>query len=304
MGIGSGAGVFVGRGEGYLDTRDGRLYYEIAGGGQGVPVLVLHGGPAGAHEYLKPLADMFGERRSVVLYDQLGCGRSDRPENPALWRIERFAREVQVLRDGLGLGRIHLLGQSFGGMLAIEYMLDAPLGIVSLVLADTTASMPLAARGLQRLRAELPAEARRALEGGEQTGQLDTPEYGAALFAFYQRHVCRLEEWPPELLAMGRSMMGNPVYRHMWGPNEFTPSGSLQAWDRSARLGEIHVPTLVTVGRYGEIVPECAEAIHDGIAGSERVVFEQSAHVPHLEEPERFREVVAEFLHRVEQTAP
>jgi proline iminopeptidase len=103
---------------------------------------------------------------------------------------------------------------------------------------------------------------------------------------------------------MGQSMMGNPVYLQMWGPNEFTPSGSLQAWDRSGRLPEIHVSTLVTVGRYGEIVQECAEAIYKGIAGSELAVFEQSSHVPHLEEPERFREVVREFLQRVEQGAP
>ncbi|MBV9917570.1 MAG: alpha/beta fold hydrolase, partial [Solirubrobacterales bacterium] len=112
------------------------------------------------------------------------------------------------MRDALGLDRIHLLGQSFGGMLAIEYMQRRPAGIASLVLADTTASMPMATRGFARLRSELPAEVRRALDEGERTGDFNTPEYGQALFSFYQRHVCRLEQWPPALLAMGASMMG------------------------------------------------------------------------------------------------
>jgi proline-specific peptidase len=207
-----------------------------------------------------------------------------------------FAEEVQDVRDALGLEGIHLLGQSFGGMLAIEYMQRLPRGIERLVLADTTASMPMAMRGFARLRAELPAEVRRALDEGDRTGDVNTPEYGQALFTFYQRHVCRLEQWPPELLAMGASMMGNPVYLEMWGANELTPVGNLANWDRSAQLATISVPTLVTCGRYGEIVPDCAQAISDAVTNSSLVVFEQSAHLPHLEQPEAFRSAVSEFL--------
>jgi proline-specific peptidase len=290
-------------GSGYLETRDGRIYYEISGSGNGVPLLVLHGGPSGGHEYMAPLASMFGADRPVVLYDQLGCGRSDVPQDETLWRIERFAREVAEVREALGLDRIHLLGQSFGGMLAIEYMLGRPAGVMSLVLADTTASMPLAMRGLATLRAGLPAETRAALDEAQRSGNLESPAYGQALFTFYRRHVCRLDEWPPELLAMGQAMMGNPVYLQMWGPNELTPEGNMTTWDRSDRLGEIDVATLVTTGRYGEIVPECAEAIRDGLGSSDFELFEHSAHLPHLEEPTRFREVVGAFLRQAEDAA-
>jgi L-proline amide hydrolase len=164
------------------------------------------------------------------------------------------------------------------------------------VLADTTASMPMATRGFARLRAELPAEVRLALDEGERTGDFNTPEYGQALFTFYQRHVCRLEQWPPELLATGASMMGNPVYLEMWGANELTPVGNLVHWDRSAQLATISIPPLVTCGRYGEIVPDCAQVISDGVANSSLVVFEQSAHLPHLEQPGAFRSAVSEFL--------
>jgi L-proline amide hydrolase len=185
-------------------------------------------------------------------------------------------------------------------MLAIEYMAGRPGEVVSLILADTTADMSLAIRGFARLRAELPDDVRAALDEAEGTGEIETPAYGQALFAFYQRHVCRLEQWPPELLAMGQSMMGNPVYLRMWGPNELTPEGNLSGWDRTDSLGAIDIPTLLTTGRYGEIVPDCAEAIHRAIPGSSFVLFEDSAHVPQFEEPERFRDVVGSFLARVE----
>jgi proline iminopeptidase len=287
---------------GQTDVRDGRIYYDIHGEGPGVPLLVLHGGPAGGHEYMAPLADMFAQQRPVVLYDQLGCGRSDHPDDPALWRIERFAEEVGQVREALALDSVHLLGQSFGGMLAIEYMLGRPAGVVSLVLADTASGMPLAVHGFERLKAELPDDVRAALEEGERAGSTDSPAYGQALFVYYRRHVCRLEPWPPELLGMGQSMMGNPVYQQMWGPNELTPTGNLTGWDRTDRLGEIAVPTLVTTGRYGEIVPECGEAIHAAIPGSSFVLFEQSAHLPHFEEPDRFQDVVGTFLDEVERS--
>jgi len=202
---------------------------------------------------------------------------------------------VQEVRDALGLDRIHLLGQSFGGMLAIEYMQRRPAGIESLVLANTTASMPMQREVLRACARHCRRRlGRRWMKANVRA--ISTPEYGQALFTFYQRHVCRLEQWPPALLAMGASMMGNPVYVEMWGANELTPAGNLVTWDRSAELARISVPTLVTCGRYGEIVPDCAQAISDGVANSSLVVFEQSAHVPHLEQPEAFRSAVSEFL--------
>jgi proline-specific peptidase len=285
-------------GEGFAELSGGRVFYDVQGSGDATPLVLLHGGPAGGSDYMRPIARMFSDERPVVLYDQLGCGKSDQPDDPSLWRIDRFASELAELRVALGLERVHLLGQSFGGMLAIEYLLGGPDGVASVTLADTTASMPQAITGMARLRAELPDDVRAALDAGEAAGELETPEYGMALFAFYQRNLCRLEVWPDELMAMGASMMNNPVYLQMWGPNEFVATGNLLDWDRSERLAEIDVPALVTVGRYGELTPDCAETIHAGIAGSELVLFEESAHVPHFEEPERFESAVGGFIRR------
>ena len=122
--------------EGRIDVDGHRVWYRRVGE-RGVPLLLLHGGPGAGHDYLEPLAGL-AERRAVIFYDQLGCGRSDQPDDPSLWRIERFVREVDTVRAALGLDRVHILGQSWGGWLAIEYMLSAPKGVVGLVLAHST----------------------------------------------------------------------------------------------------------------------------------------------------------------------
>ena len=134
----------------------------------------------------------------------------------------------------------------------------------------------------------------------EETGEFDHPAYEAATLAFYKRHVCRLEEWPDPLLRTVENLTGNQVYETMNGPNEFFVIGNLGKWDRIDRLAEISTPTLITVGRYDELTPACAETLHQGIPDSRIVVFENSSHSAHLEEPERFMKTVSDFLDEVE----
>ncbi|MFG2888313.1 proline iminopeptidase-family hydrolase [Streptomyces sp. NPDC048248] len=286
-----------------LPLPDGGIYAEVHGSGDAVPLLTLHGGPAAGSQYLSSLARLTDGGRQVILYDQLGCGRSDKPDDPSLWTAARYAAEVQQVRDALGLERVHLLGQSWGGMLAIEYMLGRPSGVVSLVFADTTASIPQATDGLLRLRSELPPEARAALDEADRTGRRDDPAYQAALITFYQRHVCRLPSWPQEMFQMAENMDGNPVYSHMWGPDELSPSGSLATWDRRDRLAEITVPALVLTGRYGELVPECSQSLDAGLLDSQLVLLPECSHLPHLEEPEQWFGAVATFLEEAEARA-
>src|SRR6266849_7490207 len=136
-----------------------RVWYHIVGGGaerESIPLLALHGGPGIPHDYIENLADLASDTRRVILYDQLGYGRSDQPDDTSLWRVERFVEELGILRRELGLDRIHLLGQSWGGMLAIEYMLTQPEGIVSLILASTLSSVPMWNTEANRLRNEQP----------------------------------------------------------------------------------------------------------------------------------------------------
>jgi proline-specific peptidase len=278
----------------------GRVHAWVTGAedAPGAPLLVVHGGPAGGSGYLRTL-DRLAEAapgRRVVHWDQSGCGRSGPPGDPAGWTAAGYAAELGAVRDALGLDRVHLYGQSWGGMVVLEHLAGAPGGVLSAVLDDTAASTAEIVAGLARLRAALPPEVRAALDEGDRTGERESTPYVTAMFAFYQRHVCRLADWPPELLAMGESMMDNPVYETMWGPSELVPDGTLLGWDRRADLPGIRVPALVTVGRYGEITPDCAETIARGLPDARLVVFEESAHLPHLEEPTRWFPEVARFL--------
>jgi L-proline amide hydrolase len=236
---------------------------------------VLHGGPGSAHDALEGLGALSEQGRRVVFYDQLGSGDSDRPDDPSLWTVETFLDQLRSVREGLGLDRMHLFGSSWGGMLAVEYALVQPHGLASLLLNSTPTSAPRWADETARLA-----------EG------LDENE-------FRHRHICRLDP-EPEVLSRARAKFGAQVYETMWGPNEFTVTGTLRDWDVIDGLGEIHVPTLITSGRHDECTPALVEPLHRGIAGSEWVIFEESAHMPYLEEPEPYLEVLSAFLERVE----
>jgi L-proline amide hydrolase len=248
-----------------------------------LPLLCLHGGPGGTHLPLAETLAALADGRRVVFYDQLGSGDSDRPDDPSLWTVETFVEQLESVRDGLGLDELHLFGSSWGGMLALEYAFTKPPGLTSLILNSTPTSAPRWAEEAERLYAGLPA-------GLDEKG---------AEGEFKRRHIIRLDP-EPEVLPRARAKFGTQVYESMWGPNEFTVTGTLKDWDVIDRLGEIDVPTLITSGRHDECTPTLVEPLHHGIAGSEWVLFEDSAHMPYLEEPERYLEVVGAFLERVE----
>jgi proline-specific peptidase len=285
------------REEGHVDVPGGRVWYTRLGGGEATPLLMLHGGPGGGHDYLAPLGEALAADRPVVMYDQLGCGRSEGPDDPALWTVDRFADEVDAVRAGLGLERIDLFGQSWGGWLAIEYMTrGGATGVERLVLASTSASAREFMAGARELIGQMPEPHRSVLIEGGERGEYDTPAYHAAVMEFYRRHLCRLDPWPPALEASVAILDGNAVYLTMNGPTEFDVIGPLRTWDRTLHLGRIDVPTLITVGRHDEIPPSCAETLRAGIPDARVVVFEQSGHVAHLEEPEAYLAAMREFL--------
>jgi proline iminopeptidase len=257
------------------------------------PLPIPHFGSRPTSAAFEPLAAL-GERRPLLFYDQLGAGRSDCPEDPSLWNMARFVDEIDAVRGALGLERIHLLGHSWGGFLAIEYMLNRPHGVQSLVLCGTAAGVPQFEREVNGLVERLPAEVLATLRRHEAEGTSEDAEYFGAVMFFMQQHLCRLEPWPAVLIET--NPMETPSYQLMWGPNEFTVTGNLRQWDRTARLGEIRVPTLVTCGRFDEATPACAETLHRGIPGARLHVFENSAHMTFLEEPEEFLRVVGAFL--------
>ena len=289
--------------EGFVPVEDGfRVWYRRIGGGaehESIPLLCLHGGPGVPHDYLENMSLMASEQRRVIFYDQLGCGNSDLPDDTLRWQIPRFVTELATVRKTLGLDRVHILGQSWGGMLAIEYALTQPQGVESLVLANTTSSIPLWVAEANRLREQLPLEVNAALLKHEADGTTDDQEYQDAMQVFYDRHVMRVRPYP-EFVQRGFDRLSQPVYYTMNGPSEFHVIGTIKDWDRTDRLAEIHVPTLIASGRYDESTPTINEIIHKGIPGSEWIVFERSSHLAHAEEPELYMQTVLAFLAKVE----
>jgi proline-specific peptidase len=293
--------------EGFVPFRGFRSWYRVVvdlaqQSPAKLPLLVLHGGPDGPSDYLEPLEELADTGRQIVFYDQLGCGNSDQPNDPSLWSVEFFVEELATVRQELELGHMHLLGHSWGGMLAMEYVLNRPVGLASLIFSSSPASIPQWIAEANCLRKELPQEVEHTLRHHEEAGTTDEPAYEEAMQVFYQRHVCRLDPWPEPWERALAKLMANPeVYNTMFGPSEFHATGTLKEWDIRDRLGEIQLPTLVTSGRYDEATPAIAETVHCGIAGSEWVIFEQSAHMAHLEEEDEYRRVVNDFMRRIEE---
>ena len=287
--------------EGTIPFKGHSTWYQVVGEGEEdgkLPLLLLHGGPGGAHDYMESMGALAATGRRVIFYDQLGCGKSPVPSDPDMWTVELFVEEVDAVREALGLDRLHILGQSWGGMLGMEYALTQPSGVDSLIICDSPASMVRWVSEANRLRAELPPDVQATLLRHEQAGTTDDPEYEEASKVFYDRHVCRVP-WS-DAVARSFAQMPNEVYLTMNGPSEFHCIGTLKTWDITGRLGEITQPTLIISGAYDEATPLISRTINEAIPGSEWVLFENSSHMPHEEEPERFHEVVSGWLERRE----
>lgn len=288
----------VAAGSRFVDVPGGRVWCEVVGAGEGLPLLVLHGGPGFPHNYVRSL-EALSDERPVVFYDQLGCGLSDRPDDPSLWTTDRAVAELAAVRLSIGLDRFHLLGQSWGSMLATDYALTRPGGIASLILASPCISIPRWVEDATRFRQALPPDVQQVIDSHEAAGNTGCPEYVAAMLVYYKRHVCRMEPWPQEL-ELAFAGEGHQVYETMWGPSEFTVTGTLRDFDRSGRLEEIDARTLFTCGRHDEATPETVGWYRSLLPGAELTVFEESSHLAHLEERDRYNALVRAFLHRCE----
>jgi proline-specific peptidase len=286
--------------EGWVEWSGHRTWYRVVGdlSASRPPLLALHGGPGSTHHYFAPLERLAADGRAVVLYDQIGCGKSDRPDEIA-WGLPLFLEELDAVRAQLGLSRVHLLGTSWGGMLALEHALARPGSLASLVLSSTLASAEEWQAEARRLKDELPPEAVAELDRLEGT---QGPEYDRALEPFDARHFFRGAVRPPELERM-LAVRGREAYRAMWGPNEWTLTGALEGWDVRERLAELDVPTLVLRGRHDLSTPAISATLVQGIRGAREVVFAESSHTPVLEETERYLEVVGGFLREAELRA-
>ena len=259
-------------------------------------LLCVNGGPGLPCDYLRESHSWVSDHGfRVVAFDQLGTGASDRPDDPDLWSISRYVEELETVRRALDLGRVHLLGQSWGGWLSVEYGVTYPEHLQTIHLANTCADMPHLVSELDRLRAALGPETVAMMLHHEASGTLEHPEYQAAITILNYRHVCRLAEWPSPVQ---RSLehWNMKLYQTMQGPNEFLYTGNLKDWNRVADLHRITCPTLITVGKYDEITPACAHRMKQGLPEAELVVFSNSSHMPFYEEPKLYAETLMCFL--------
>lgn len=281
--------------DGYVKVLGFNLYYRSLGEAERGTVLCLHGGPGVPHNYMMPLTDLAGFGYRVVLYDQSGCGKSDVAKNKAEFVMERYVEEVEELRKVMNLGKVNIVGSSCGGQLGLAYALKYQRNLRSLITVGALANVPFVLAEMQRMRAKLPDEVVRVMEGHEEVGDYDNPEYLKAVDVFYRKHVCRLERWPEEVV-YAFDHVSRPMYYTMNGPNEFTIIGNIRYWNIMGQLHKIRVPTLVTCGRYDEVSPKEARNIHRAIKGSKLVIFPHSSHLAFWEERERFIAVLRRFL--------
>jgi L-proline amide hydrolase len=284
-----------------------RTWYRITGSldSPRLPLVVAHGGPGCTHDYVdsfKEIAPLDG--RAVIHYDQIGNGNSTRlPDNgPEFWTVSLFLEELDNLLDHLGIReRYALLGQSWGGMLGAEHAVRRPPGLKALVIANSPASMRTWVAEANRLRRSLPQDVQDTLQRHEGAGTITDPDYIAASRVFYDRHVCSVVPWPPEVARTFALMdEDNTVYRNMNGPTEFHVIGTLKDWTIEDRLPLIAAPTLLISGRHDEATPEVVRPYAERVQGCRAVVFENSSHMPHVEEKDLCMAVVSGFLCEVE----
>lgn len=288
--------------EGFVDVPGGRVWVRIVGpDAPGTPLLALHGGPGVPSDYLEPLEALAGER-PVIRYDQLGCGRSDIPEDAALWTLPRFLEELRILRETLRLRELHLFGNSWGSLLAVRHAALHPEGIRSLLLSGPALDAARFARDARSFLRELSEEDQATVAEMEAAGDYENPRYQAVVERVYHRHVCRPEP-PPDCAARSFARISLPVYLRMWGPSEFTVTGNLRKEDATPLLPELPMRILFLCGEHDEATPETTRGYAALCRRAETVVLPGTSHLHIDEDPEACLREIRRFLHLVEDAA-
>ncbi len=283
--------------QGFVEFNGYKTWYTIYGDLRGAhtPLVALHGGPGYSHDYLNNLSKLAKTKGAVILYDQLGCGKSDRPDNPRLWTIQLYVDELNAVRGTLCLDTVSILGHSWGGALALEYMFSKPKGVEKLILNSPLLDSRLWVKEAERLKDLLSPEVAAKMRQHEQAGTTNSQEYHDAYEQFQQRFVIRLKPYP-KVVEESDKIMNRQVYETMWGPSEAYATGNLKGWSALDRLQQITTPTLIISGKYDEATPSQMELAHKGIKGSKWVLLEHSSHTANLEEPEKYLAAITDFL--------
>ena len=285
--------------QGFINVPGGPVWYKVSGNGEGLPLLALHGGP-GSTSCTYSLLDPLGDQRSIIRYDQLGSGRSGRPDDLSLWKVDRFVEELDVIRKKLKLEKFHLLGHSWGAALAGAYLLEkGTTGVASVIFSSPLLSTPLWIEDANYLRSQLPQSIQDTLNFHEMANTTDSDEYRDATRVFYDRHLTRGEA--KEKAECDGAPWNQVIYEYMWGPTEFHATGNLVDFDLSHRLHTIDIPVLFLTGEFDEARPETISKFHKMIPGSEFIVIGGVAHASLSRAPDNYRRILEDFLDKVEK---
>lgn len=269
-----------------------------------IKVLLLHGGPAATHEYMESFESFFPkEGFEFYEYDQLGSFYSDQPTDSSLWTTERFVEEVEQVRKAIGAdaNNFYVLGNSWGGILAIEYALKYQQHIKGLIVADMMASCPAYGKYASEVLAkQMDLRVLDTIRTLERNKDFDNPKYMALLLPhFYKQHLCRLEEWPDPVNRTFKHI--NPaIYTLMQGPSEFGISGRLANWDRTGDLKQITVPTLMVGAKFDTMDPEAMKKQSEMVQQGRYLYCPNGSHMCMWDDQEHFFPGVITFIKDVD----
>jgi proline iminopeptidase len=291
--------------EGYVDAHGVLIYYLAFGNGS--PLVVVHGGPGAEHSYFLPYLLPLARTHRLIFIDERGSGRSQRLEDTSLYTVEAMVEDVEDVRTALHLGKISLLGHSYGGVLAQAYALKYQQNLTHLILNSTFPSTRQMNEVLAREKAQMPPEKLKRLDELEQAGLFGKGEpwergrYPAeyATLAWGTGYFPFLYGARPDATydPAGGAPTDWELYRVMWGSDgEFVIDGNLKSVEYVDRLASIHVPTLVMAGDHDECDPSLSREMHDKIAGSELVILPNSGHMNFVDQPDLWQKAVEGFL--------
>ncbi|HZF10419.1 MAG TPA: proline iminopeptidase-family hydrolase [Thermoanaerobaculia bacterium] len=292
--------------EGYVDANGVLLYYKILG--QGEPLVILHGGPGASHDYFLPYLLPLARHNRLIFLDERGSGKSQKLEDPEGYTVEAMVEDVEAVRQALKLGKINLLGHSYGGVLAQAYALKYQWNLSHLILSSTFSSTKAMNEVFVHMKERMAPELRQRIDKFEAAGLFGqgqdfrkgrypddymTAAWGEGYFPYlYQNH----PDANFDPVQQGNTAWD--LYRQMWGSHgEYVIDGNLSSVEYTERLPGLTVPTLVMVGDHDECDPSLAETMHAKIAGSRLVVLPKSGHMNFVDQPALYLQTVDGFLH-------
>ena len=281
-------------GDGFVEVEGGKIWYGIMGNGDKTPLLCLHGGPGGTSKSYYSLSEISKER-PVIMFDQLGTGRSDHHQDTALLKVELFVEQVKAIKSELNLNEFYLVGSSWGAALALEYYTHHPEGIKGIIFNSPYFSTPIWTEDAAMLVAELPDSIQNAIHIAERDSLFDTDSYAAANRFFARKHGRRKElvKHPYDTVPSQRNTF---IYNYMWGPSEFTATGTLKNYDNAQSLKEVRVPALFTTGEFDEARPETVNKLSQMVIDSRFVTIPDAGHFSLNDNRQAVVRAIQEFI--------